>query len=300
MREQVVGAIVLLIAVFMLITCLILMVKILRMLLQEHLAVAVKKTINSNFPGKFACLTGYFAILVGAILTMLVQSSSVVASALTPLVGLGVVTVDRVFPMMLGANIGTTSTAILASFAATGARIIPSFQIALCHLFFNLSGILIWYPIPKMRKVPVAIATFLGNTTAQYRWFAFLLLFLDFFLVPLLILGLSIAGWQYLVAVLVPVFLLLIAIGVLNLLQKYKPHWLPEKLRTWEFLPEWMRSLAPLDRYVQKMLSLCSCCACCDNIANNKDKDNESESSGMGSVEMEKLTIQNNQDSCNV
>ena len=62
---------------------------------------------------------------------MLVQSSSVVASGLTPLVGLGLVTVERVFPMLLGANIGTTSTAMLAAFAAPSERFRDTFQVSL-------------------------------------------------------------------------------------------------------------------------------------------------------------------------
>ena len=74
------------------------------------------------------------AIVVGCIVTILVQSSSVVVSVLTPLAGVGAVTLDRVFPMMVGANLGTTSTAMLAAFSASGNRIAPTFQIALCHL----------------------------------------------------------------------------------------------------------------------------------------------------------------------
>ena len=46
-------------------------------------------------------------------MTFLVQSSSVFTSALTPLVGLGVISVERVYPLTLGSNIGTTTTALL-------------------------------------------------------------------------------------------------------------------------------------------------------------------------------------------
>ena len=49
---------------------------------------------------------------------MLVQSSSIFTSALTPLVGVGILHLDRMYPLTLGANIGTTFTAILASLAA--------------------------------------------------------------------------------------------------------------------------------------------------------------------------------------
>ena len=51
-------------------------------------------------------LTGYLAMLVGAILTVLVQSSSVFTSTLTPLAGAGLVSLERAYPLTLGSNIG--------------------------------------------------------------------------------------------------------------------------------------------------------------------------------------------------
>ncbi|ELU11624.1 hypothetical protein CAPTEDRAFT_125820, partial [Capitella teleta] len=261
LSEAEVGAIVLVMSLILLIAALILMVKILKSLLQGSMASVIQRTINADFPGRAACLTGYVAILVGAIVTMLVQSSSVVASALTPLVGLGVVSVERVYPMMLGANIGTTSTAILAAFAASGDSIQASFQIAMCHLFFNLTGIIIWYPLPFMRSVPISLAKYLGSVTSEYRWFAVMYLIMMFFLIPLTIFALSIPGWYVLAAVGIPIILLMIAIGIINIIQSKKPNWLPAKMRTWEFLPEPLRSLKPLDRIVTRVLGCC--CKCC-------------------------------------
>lgn len=66
----------------------------------------VQKMINSDCPGCFKYFTGYFAILIGAGLTILIQSSSVFTSTLTPLVGIGLVSIERVFPLILGSNIG--------------------------------------------------------------------------------------------------------------------------------------------------------------------------------------------------
>lgn len=62
-------------------------------------------------------------------MTFLVQSSSVFTSALTPLVGLGVLSVERVYPLTLGSNIGTTTTALIASLAAKGSSFKPSLQV---------------------------------------------------------------------------------------------------------------------------------------------------------------------------
>ena len=45
-------------------------------------------------------------ILIGAIVTFLVQSSSVFTATITPLVGSGVLTLERAYPLTLGSNIG--------------------------------------------------------------------------------------------------------------------------------------------------------------------------------------------------
>ena len=68
-------------------------------------AVIIQKTLNSDIP-YCPWLTGYVAILAGAILTFLVQSSSVFTATLTPLVGIGVISVERVYPLTLGSNLG--------------------------------------------------------------------------------------------------------------------------------------------------------------------------------------------------
>ena len=78
--------------------------------------------------------------MAGAILTFLVQSSSVFTSTITPLVGVGFVTVERVYPLTLGSNLGTTTTALIAAMAAEPERIKATMQVSLCHLFFNLTG----------------------------------------------------------------------------------------------------------------------------------------------------------------
>ena len=69
------------------------------------MAVIIQKTLNSDLP-RCPWLTGYVAILAGAILTFMVQSSSVFTATLTPLVGIGVISVDRVYPLTLGSNLG--------------------------------------------------------------------------------------------------------------------------------------------------------------------------------------------------
>merc|ERR1712050_305002 len=99
--------------------------------------------------------------------TILVQSSSITTSTLVPLVALGIITVEDMLPLTLGANLGTTCTAFLASIVTEKKNAI---QIALCHLWFNIFGILIWFPVPLMRSVPLKLARLLGERTAWYKW----------------------------------------------------------------------------------------------------------------------------------
>jgi len=232
------------------IVCLVCLVKVLNSVLRGSMKRVVRKAINADFPGYAALLTGYFAMLVGTGVTVLVQSSSVFTSALTPLVGIGVVTVDRMYPLTLGSNIGTTVTGLLAAFTADASKVQDTLQLALCHLFFNITGIIIWYPIPVMRRVPIRLAKFLGNTTADYRWFAVAYLILLYAILPLAVFGLSLAGWYVLLAVLGPVVILVLVIIIINVLQSKRPNCLPAKLRSWEWLPVPLRSLAPYDRAI--------------------------------------------------
>ena len=254
-----VGIIILVVAIILLCVCLVFIVKVLHSMLRGQMAKIIKKTVNADFPGPFKHLTGYLAILVGAGLTMLVQSSSIFTSALTPLIGVGVVTIDRAFPLTLGSNIGTTATGILAALASNS-NLDKALQIAFCHLFFNISGILLWYPIPYLRKVPISFAKTLGNQTAKYRWFAVAYLVFGFFLLPAAIFGLSLAGWQILLGVAIPFILLFLFIVIVNILQRKAPGSLPEVLHDWEWLPKWTRSLEPHDRVFTKMNELRKLC----------------------------------------
>ncbi|XP_031563687.1 sodium-dependent phosphate transport protein 2B-like [Actinia tenebrosa] len=252
MSDTTVGVILLIIALFILCVCLICIVKLLHSMLRGQLAAVIKRTVNSDFPKPFHHLTGYFAIIIGAGMTILVQSSSIFTSALTPLIGVGVVSIERAYPLTLGANIGTTGTGILAALASDIQSLDKALQIALCHLFFNISGILLWYPIPYMRNVPIRFAKFLGNTTADYRWFALAYLVFGFFLLPASVFGLSLAGWQILLGVAVPILVLLLFILITNILQRKKPAVLPEVLKDWEWAPKWTRSLEPHDKALRK------------------------------------------------
>ena len=149
---------------------------------------------------------GVVAIVIGAAVTVLVQSSSITTSVLTPLVGIGVIQLEQMLPLTLGANIGTTVTGLLAALVSDS---VAALQVALCHLFFNISGIIIWYPIPFMRRVPLNGARELGKWTRRSKLVPPIYIITVFFVCPLLLLGLSElfvqkkAGWTALGTILV-------------------------------------------------------------------------------------------------
>lgn len=100
---------------------------------------------------------------IGLGVTVLVQSSSVTTSLLVPLAGAGALRLDRAFPVVLGANLGTTMTALLAAMALTGPGALAGLTIALVHLVYNLTGILVIYGIPALRKIPLALCRWIAN-----------------------------------------------------------------------------------------------------------------------------------------
>ncbi|XP_012407755.1 sodium-dependent phosphate transport protein 2B isoform X2 [Sarcophilus harrisii] len=275
LSDETIGFILLALSLLALCTCLILMVKFLNSVLKGQVATVIRKTINTDFPSPFGWLTGYFAILVGSGTTFIVQSSSVFTSAITPLVGIGVISLERAYPLTLGSNIGTTTTAILAALASPGSTLRNSLQIALCHFFFNVSGILLWYPVPFTR-LPIRLSRGLGNISANYRWFAIFYLITVFFLTPLTVFGLSLAGLPFLMGVGIPVLVFVFVVLSMNLLQAHCPQILPKKLQTWDFLPLWMHSLQPWDRVVSLLMSYlqlrgrCRCSKCCDPVEEEK------------------------------
>jgi sodium-dependent phosphate cotransporter len=109
-------------------------------------------------------------------------------SALFNLLHISVLRLEQMYPLTLGANIGTTVTAILAALVTEGPG---PLQVALSHLFFNISGICIFYPIPFMRALPMNAARQLGKATRVWRGFPLLYIAVMFVLVPIVFLGIS-------------------------------------------------------------------------------------------------------------
>ena len=122
------------------------------------------------------------AIVLGMVITIAVQSSSITTSVLVPLAASGVLTLENIYPVTLGANVGTTVTALLASLATGNPAAVT---VAVVHTLFNLSGILIFYPIRALRNLPLRLATGLSDLAAERRSTAIAYAFGMFVVIPL-------------------------------------------------------------------------------------------------------------------
>jgi len=125
--------------------------------------------------------TALRAFFVGLLLTVSVQSSSVTTSLLIPFAGAGLLTLAQIYPFTLGANVGTTITAVLASLV-TGQ--ILAVQVAFAHVLFNFSGIAIWYPL---KKVPIKLAEAFAGMATRNRVYPILYILVMFFIIPSLL-----------------------------------------------------------------------------------------------------------------
>lgn len=129
--------------------------------------------------------TPLVAMLVGVVATVMVQSSSITTSLLVPLAGAGVLTLRQAFPVTLGANLGTTVTALLAALAATGAHARAGLVIALVHLLFNACGTILIYPFEPLRRVPMRLAQSLADRAVRSRMLAIVYVLTLFYGIPL-------------------------------------------------------------------------------------------------------------------
>jgi sodium-dependent phosphate cotransporter len=111
-------------------------------------------------------LNGYLNMAIGCGITILVQSSSITTSTLTPIAAVGLITHEEMFPLTLGANVGTTLSGIMAATVVTS-NPVQAWQVALTHFFFNVFSIVLIYPLPVTRAIPLAASRWLGRMTAH-------------------------------------------------------------------------------------------------------------------------------------
>jgi len=121
------------------------------------------------------------SLVVGLAITTLVQSSSVTTSLVVPMAAAGILTLEQIFPYTLGANVGTTVTAMLASLATVENGSMDGVTVAFTHLMFNIFGIAILYPL---RFLPIGLARELGRRTVENRLLPLYYVICVFFYLP--------------------------------------------------------------------------------------------------------------------
>jgi sodium-dependent phosphate cotransporter len=147
----------------MIVVALFLLVRVMRQTMQTRVESFISRVLGGS---------AVFSMVMGVVVTVMVQSSSITTSLLVPLAGAGLITLEQAFPITLGANVGTTITALLASLAVSGPNAHFGVEIALVHLFFNLTGILLVYPWRRVRQIPLRAASGLAGYAVHSRKWA--------------------------------------------------------------------------------------------------------------------------------
>lgn len=158
------GTAVVIMSGILIIVSLLLLVKTLRSWLGQSAGARIEKALGGH---------GVTAMMVGVVVTVMVQSSSVTTSLLIPFAAAGVLTLRQAFPVTLGANIGTTVTALAASLAVSGENATAGATIAIVHLLFNLVGVAMIYPIQAIREIPLKMAEAIAEVATRSKPQAF-------------------------------------------------------------------------------------------------------------------------------
>ena len=148
-------------------------------ILRSLLVGSIERNMNKYVFGSPAV-----SLLTGFVSTTAVQSSSITSSLMVPLVATQKVTLERAFPFLMGANIGTTTTALMAALFLGGEAASAALACAFAHLLFNLFGVVILFPIAQVRRIPIFLAEGLGKLTLQNRLYGVGYVVVVFFLIP--------------------------------------------------------------------------------------------------------------------
>ncbi|MBT5277655.1 Na/Pi symporter [Ilumatobacter sp.] len=150
--------------------------------MRELVADRVERSVN-NVLGKGS---GSIAMLLGLAITVAVQSSSITTSILIPLAAAGVLSLRNAYPVTLGANVGTTITALLAALAAS---VPEALTVGLAHTTFNVMGIALLYVPRFIRYVPFQLAEGLAEVAFRRPAWAVVYVMTAFIVLPLIGVG---------------------------------------------------------------------------------------------------------------
>ncbi|KAL3664883.1 hypothetical protein V7S43_010061 [Phytophthora oleae] len=172
LSDSSIGAITVFLGFCFLVCAVFTLVKTLAKVFMGSTKVLISKLLNYN---------GYINIVVGTFVTLAIHSSTVITSTLTAIAGLGFISLEQVYPLVIGANLGTTGTALLASYVTGNSNAVAT---ALVHFWFNLFGVFLFYPIPITRKLILKSAESLAFASASWPLVVVLFLVVLFILLP--------------------------------------------------------------------------------------------------------------------
>ena len=141
----------------------------------KHLGGDFAKTVINTTSNPF------IALFIGILATALFQSSSTTTSLIVGMVSGGGLSLSGAIPMIMGANIGTTVTALLAAITGTVAALIA----AISHLLFNIFGIIIIYGLPFLRVIPLKFAERIADYSIKNKLTPIVYLLIVFVAIPL-------------------------------------------------------------------------------------------------------------------
>lgn len=146
----------------------------------RQLLVGTAERIFANALGRGA----WSGVLSGTIVTMLVQSSTTTTSLVVPFAATGKFSLQQIFSFVVGANIGTTLTALIAAFGFTGAEGRAALGAALVHLFYNLLAAGLIMLVPWLRRLPPGGAEILARLGTENKLYVLGWMLLIFLLIP--------------------------------------------------------------------------------------------------------------------
>jgi sodium-dependent phosphate cotransporter len=131
---------------------------------------------------KFFFKNGIKSFAWGLITTAAIRSSTITTSVVVPMAAKRIASLRQAAPFIMGANVGTTITAFIAAMLNQNSS--GAISIAIAHFLFNVTGVIIFFPIPALRKLPVKMAGGLGRLTLRYPLVCFVFILLTFFFIP--------------------------------------------------------------------------------------------------------------------
>ena len=127
------------------------------------------------------------SLLSGLGITALIHSSTVVTAFLVPYTAASKISLKKAYPFLIGANIGTTFTAIVAALSSNSLAM----SLALAHFLFNFLGLISFYPTQFQRNIILKSAKYMGRSISRNPILLFVYVLLVFFVIPFITIALS-------------------------------------------------------------------------------------------------------------